>query len=157
MLVLNLAVADFLMGIYLIMLGIAGAVYDQRFCANELIWRSSSVCTTMGILVVLSSETSVSTMVLLTAFRLYAILNVKICIIGQQLLCLCLSYLARPHNIPVTCFATKSLFKPLQQIDISKYFFQPFNASSKPTPCQVLISLCMVWVVIVIMMSLMAT
>ncbi|XP_076812331.1 uncharacterized protein LOC143459189 isoform X2 [Clavelina lepadiformis] len=98
MLVLNLAVADFLMGIYLIMLGIAGAVYDQRFCANELIWRSSSVCTTMGILVVLSSETSVSTMVLLTAFRLYAILN-------------------------------------------------PFNASSKPTPCQVLISLCLVWVV----------
>ncbi|CAK8675570.1 unnamed protein product [Clavelina lepadiformis] len=98
MLVLNLAVADFLMGIYLIMLGIAGAVYDQRFCANELIWRSSSVCTTMGILVVLSSETSVSTMVLLTAFRLYAILK-------------------------------------------------PFNASSKPTPCQVLASLCLAWVV----------
>ena len=43
MLILNLALADFLMGIYLIMLGIAGVVFDGIFCRHELDWRSGAV------------------------------------------------------------------------------------------------------------------
>ena len=76
-LIFNLAVADLLMGIYLIMLGIAGGVYSGRFCAYDISWRSGVTCKIMGVLVVLSSETSVMTMLLLASFRLFAVLKVK--------------------------------------------------------------------------------
>nr|CAB3265837.1 relaxin receptor 1-like [Phallusia mammillata] len=75
MLVLNLAVADLLMGVYLLMLGAIGTMYSGNYCVNDLLWRSSDTCSAMGILVVLSSEASVLTMVLLTSFRIYAVWN----------------------------------------------------------------------------------
>nr|XP_026691396.1 low-density lipoprotein receptor-related protein-like isoform X1 [Ciona intestinalis] len=74
-LVLNLAVSDLLIGVYLILLGGTGAFYSGTYCANKLTWLSSSLCDVMGVLVVTSSETSVITMVLLTSLRLYAVLN----------------------------------------------------------------------------------
>ena len=77
-LIINLAVADLLMGFYLIMLGIAGGVYSGRFCAYDISWRSSITCKIMGVLVVLSSETSVMTMLLLASFRLFAVLKVRV-------------------------------------------------------------------------------
>lgn len=75
-LILNLAVADLLMGIYLIMLGIAGGVYSGSFCAHDISWRSGITCQIMGVLVVVSSETSVITMLLLSMFRLFAVMKV---------------------------------------------------------------------------------
>ncbi|XP_039247954.2 uncharacterized protein LOC120325854 isoform X1 [Styela clava] len=75
MLILNLAVSDIIMGIYLIGLGIAGLVMQGRYCSKDLIWRSSSACISLGVLSVISSEASVMTMVLLTCARLYAILR----------------------------------------------------------------------------------
>ena len=78
-LVVNLAAADLLMGIYLVMLGWAGAAYDGVFCAYRFLWLSSSTCSTMGILVVVSSQVSVLTLVLLTSVRLYSILKVTVC------------------------------------------------------------------------------
>jgi len=77
MLILNLAVADLLMGVYLIMLGIAGVVFNETFCRHEFTWRSGSTCQLMGSLVVISSETSVLTMVLLASIRLYVVSNVS--------------------------------------------------------------------------------
>jgi len=77
MLVLNLAVSDFLMGIYLIILGISGAVFSGFYCLKSLQWMTSSTCTALGILVILSSETSVMTMVLLTGSRLFAVFFVS--------------------------------------------------------------------------------
>jgi len=77
MLILNLALADFLMGVYLIMLGIAAAVLDGNFCAQELSWRSGPTCQVMGALVVISSETSVLTMLLLASIRLYVVFLVS--------------------------------------------------------------------------------
>jgi len=65
------------MGVYLIMLGIAGAVYSGRYCTMSLEWLSSPACATMGVLVVLSSETSMITMVLLTITRVYAVYYVS--------------------------------------------------------------------------------
>ena len=65
------------MGVYLIMLGIAGAVYKGRYCNISLEWLSSPACVTMGVLVVLSSETSMITMVLLTLSRVYAVYYVS--------------------------------------------------------------------------------
>ncbi|CAK8675562.1 unnamed protein product [Clavelina lepadiformis] len=75
LLMLNLAIADFLMGLYLIILGIEVAIYSGNYCVNKLHWLSSTTCGTMGVLVVLSSETSVITLGLMTTLRLYAVLK----------------------------------------------------------------------------------
>ena len=75
MLILNLALADFLMGIYLIMFGAAGAKFEGDFCVQEFVWRSGVACQAMGALVVISSETSVLTMVLLASVRLFVVLK----------------------------------------------------------------------------------
>lgn len=77
LLVLNLALADTLMGVYLLILGSADAHYSGVYCKHKLEWLSSGCCAAMGVLVVISSETSVFTMILLTTFRLYAIYNVS--------------------------------------------------------------------------------
>ena len=77
MLILNLAAADLLMGFYLIILGVAGAVFDGDFCVHELTWRSGITCQVMGALVVISSETSVITMVLLASVRIFAVAKVN--------------------------------------------------------------------------------
>ena len=76
-LILNLAVADLLMGIYLLMLGIVGTILDGVFCSHQYTWRSGITCQAMGTLVVISSETSVLTMVMLASFRLFAVYQVN--------------------------------------------------------------------------------
>ena len=73
LLVLNLAAADLLMGFYLLILGGAGAFYNGEFCTYRVTWLTSGTCSFMGVLVVISSETSVLTLVLLTAARLYGV------------------------------------------------------------------------------------
>ena len=76
-LVLSLGLADFFMGVYLIMLGVHGIIYDGNFCNNRFAWLSSTTCSSMGVLVVLSSEASVMTLVLLTSLRLYSVAEVS--------------------------------------------------------------------------------
>ena len=77
LLILNLSFADFLMGIYLFMLGVAGAVFSGTFCENQLVWCSGLTCHVLGSLVVISSETSVVTMIILTSFRLLSVCKVS--------------------------------------------------------------------------------
>jgi len=77
MLILNLAISDFLMGLYLVILGIVGAMFSGLYCMKSLEWLSSQTCVALGVLVVLSSETSTITMILLAATRLYAVFNVS--------------------------------------------------------------------------------
>jgi len=90
MLILNLAISDFLMGVYLIMLGIAGSVFEGTFGVHNLTWRSSSTCQFMGVLVVLSSETSVQTLALMAFVRLFSVCRVK-----YTNLCYLLIYLSK--------------------------------------------------------------
>ena len=73
MLILNLALADFFIGVYIFMIEIAGVVYSGHFCENHLKWQSSSTCTVMGLMAIIASEVSVITMALLTSFRVYAV------------------------------------------------------------------------------------
>uniref|UniRef100_H2ZCK4 G-protein coupled receptors family 1 profile domain-containing protein n=1 Tax=Ciona savignyi TaxID=51511 RepID=H2ZCK4_CIOSA len=63
--VLNLAVADFLMGVYLITLGITTATKENRYCSDDREWRTSQLCSLMGILSQFSSQTSVLLLVLM--------------------------------------------------------------------------------------------
>ena len=76
-LLLSLGTADFFMGIYLIILGVHGIIYDGNFCNNRFAWLSSTTCSSMGVLVVLSSEASVMTLVLVTSLRLYSVAKVS--------------------------------------------------------------------------------
>ena len=77
MLLVNLAVADLIMGVYLLMLGGAGVVYRRNFCAYRLTWLSSSTCSVMGVMVLLSSETCVIILIFLISARLYGVLKVS--------------------------------------------------------------------------------
>ena len=70
-LILNIAVADFIMGIYLITISIYSVVYSGRYKEIDLEWRTSLRCSVIGSLAVLSSEASCMLMVTLTSFRLY--------------------------------------------------------------------------------------
>lgn len=72
-----MALADLLMGIYLLLLGGFGVKVAGRYCSLSLDWLCSKTCTTMGVLVVLSSETSVVTLALLSSLRMYSIYNVN--------------------------------------------------------------------------------
>ena len=77
LLIMNLAVADLLMGVYLVMLGVGELKISGKFCQLKASWCSSTLCSTMGTLVLLSSETSVLIMVLLTSLRLFSVFNVS--------------------------------------------------------------------------------
>lgn len=68
-LVMNLAVADFLVGIYLLALGVKDAKVEQ-YCLLEQEWRSSSSCAALGTIVLLGTEASVLIMVVMTTYRL---------------------------------------------------------------------------------------
>jgi len=59
------------------MLGSAGAMFEGDFCVREFAWRSGTTCQAMGALVVISSETSVLTMVLLASVRLFVVFKVS--------------------------------------------------------------------------------
>ncbi|XP_045171018.2 uncharacterized protein LOC123533444 [Mercenaria mercenaria] len=71
--VTNLAVADFLMGIYLIIIAVADAVFRKRYIFMDDYWRNSIWCTLAGVLSTLSSEASVIFICLITLDRLLVI------------------------------------------------------------------------------------
>ena len=80
-LVLNLATADLLMGIYLTWLGVLSAFYDgasnpeSQYWMMDHHWRSSNTCSFLGVLLVISSQTSVNTLIALTSLRLYTVIK----------------------------------------------------------------------------------
>ena len=73
-LILNLALADLLMGIYLVVFGILEAVHDYFRLFNN---NNSILCQIIGPLAVVSNETSVITMTYFAGFRLFAIYKVS--------------------------------------------------------------------------------
>ncbi|CAK8690636.1 unnamed protein product [Clavelina lepadiformis] len=70
-LVLNLAFADLLMGIYLLIICIKSIEYSGSYCFFDFQWRTSWLCIAVGSLAFISSETSCFVMAIITAFRLY--------------------------------------------------------------------------------------
>ncbi|XP_060562539.1 G-protein coupled receptor GRL101-like [Ruditapes philippinarum] len=71
--VTNLAVADFLMGVYLIMIAVADSLYRNRYIFVDDQWRNSNWCITAGVLSTISSEASVLFLCLITLDRLLVI------------------------------------------------------------------------------------
>ena len=68
--VANLCISDFLMGLYLVLIGVADRHYMGTYLWNDVIWRNSAACKTAGFLSLLSSEVSAFIICLITLDRL---------------------------------------------------------------------------------------
>ena len=75
LIILNISLADFLMGVYLIAISSFGREFSGLYSSVDLEWRSSLSCSIFGSLSVISSEASCLLMVILTAFRLRNVSN----------------------------------------------------------------------------------
>nr|KAG5700005.1 hypothetical protein BaRGS_001824 [Batillaria attramentaria] len=67
--VTNLSVADFLMGVYLTIIGVADQVYRGIYLWNDSLWKGSVACKMAGFLSLLSSEVSAFFICLITLDR----------------------------------------------------------------------------------------
>ena len=73
--ILNISIADFIMGTYLLTIASYDASFSGFYGRVDREWRSSLSCSIIGSLAVFSSETSCFLMVVLTAFRLRNVTN----------------------------------------------------------------------------------
>ncbi|XP_078483096.1 uncharacterized protein LOC144743365 [Ciona intestinalis] len=72
-LILNLATSDLLMGVYLLSIGIKGVLFSGTYCYHDIEWRSSQSCSLLGATALLSSETSIFIMTIMTTQRLFVV------------------------------------------------------------------------------------
>ena len=70
--ILNISIADFIMGVYLLTIAVHSFIYSGYYGQVDITWRSSWGCSIIGSLAVMSSEASCFQMVVLTAFRLHS-------------------------------------------------------------------------------------
>ena len=100
--ILNISIADFIMGMYLITIAVFSQKFSGIYGSVDGEWRSSLRCSIIGSLSVISSEASCFFMVVLTAFRLINVFNPialqtssilpwKLILVATWLLSLCLS------------------------------------------------------------------
>ena len=73
LIVLYISIADFIMGIYLLLVAFYSAYYSDYYGQVDFEWRSSLRCSIIGSLAVLSSQASCFSMVFLTSHRLFTI------------------------------------------------------------------------------------
>ena len=66
--IINIAIADFFMGIYLLIIAIQSVRYSGKYDKVDYYWRTSSVCASAGTLAFISSEAACFFIVILTAF-----------------------------------------------------------------------------------------
>ena len=71
--IFNLSVSDLMTGIYLSIIAIADLLYKNEYILHEKKWRQSGLCTTAGILSIISSEASVNFILLITLDMLFAV------------------------------------------------------------------------------------
>nr|KAG5696537.1 hypothetical protein BaRGS_021073 [Batillaria attramentaria] len=68
-LVTNLSVSDFLIGVYLVIIGVADRTYHGTYIWHDRAWKGSILCKTAGFLCLLSSEVSAFIICLITLDR----------------------------------------------------------------------------------------
>ncbi|MEL6741204.1 MAG: 7 transmembrane receptor, partial [Planctomycetota bacterium] len=73
LLISHLALADLLMGVALYLLGAKSREMSGEYCLRDLAWRSSAGCRAVGFLTVLSSQTSLNILAVLTGARLLVV------------------------------------------------------------------------------------
>ena len=120
--VLNISIADFIMGIYLISIASYDASFSGFYGKVDGEWRSSLKCSLIGSLAVISSETSCFLMVVLTGFRLKNITQ----ILGS------LTASSRPWIICIILAWLFSFFLGIVPVlpQTSQYFLHSFSYTS---------------------------
>ncbi|MEL6740529.1 MAG: 7 transmembrane receptor [Planctomycetota bacterium] len=71
LLIMHLAASDLVMGLSLLVVSFKSSEYSGEYCYHDYVWRSSVACTLVGVLTVVSSQTSMNILVLLTGLRFY--------------------------------------------------------------------------------------
>lgn len=71
--IINLAIADFFMGLSLFILGVQSIQFSGEYAIHDLEWRASTACNYIGFITVVSCETSVFTLLILTLYRVYGV------------------------------------------------------------------------------------
>ena len=71
--VFNLSVSDMIFGFVLAILATFSSKFSGHYCLNDLEWRSSLACNVIGMLTIVSSQTSLNILALITGFRLYTV------------------------------------------------------------------------------------
>ena len=71
--VTHLCVSDFLMGVYLVMIGAADRIYKNNYLWEDTDWKNSVTCNMAGFLSLLSSEVSASIICLITLDRFFVV------------------------------------------------------------------------------------
>ena len=69
----NLAVSDFLMGLYLLIIAIKDTQWQGEYFKQDFTWRTGQLCQFAGALSMISSEVSVAMLTIITADRLVCI------------------------------------------------------------------------------------
>ena len=77
-LIINLAIADFLMGIYLCCVSMYAYIFSGKYCAVYINWLTGNTCQFLGVLMMLSSEVSIFTLVMLASLRMMSIMRVSL-------------------------------------------------------------------------------
>jgi len=70
----NLALADFISSIYLILVGIIDIHFDENFYTKTQLWTNSYLCTLAGFIYIFGIQSSIYALTLLTFERFYTIL-----------------------------------------------------------------------------------
>lgn len=70
----NLAIADLLMGVALLMILCKSVKYSKQWCLEDQKWRIGNVCSAIGVLITISSESSILILVILISFRLKTVI-----------------------------------------------------------------------------------
>ncbi|OWF49263.1 G-protein coupled receptor GRL101 [Mizuhopecten yessoensis] len=73
LLVINLSISDFLMGVYMLIIASVDTHYSGRYVSYDKEWRESALCATAGIISMISSEMSTFIIFLITIDRFIAI------------------------------------------------------------------------------------
>ena len=120
--VLNISIADFIMGIYLITIASFDASFSGIYGAVDRKWRSSLQCSIIGSLAVISSEASCFLMLVLTGFRLKNIINAIASLTASL----------RPWKICIFAAWLFSVFFGIVPIlpQASQYFYHSFSYST---------------------------
>ena len=122
LIVLNISIAGFIMGIYLITIASYDVSFSGFYGEVDHEWRSSLKCSVIGSLAVISSETSCFLLVLLTAFTLKNITQTKESLNASS----------RPWTICIIAAWLFSFFLGIVPIlpQTSQYFVHSFSYSS---------------------------
>ena len=120
--ILNISIADFIMGIYLITIAFYDVSFSGFYGAVDREWRSSLKCSVIGSLAVISNETSCFLMVVLTGFRLKSITQTMESLTASS----------RPWKICIIAAWLFSFFISIAPMlpRLSQYFLHSFSYSS---------------------------